>query len=106
MTDLNQIIEDIELKVRYLISERIELKRQLSDKENDILNLQKQLSELSKENEHLINKERISKLGNTVINNSDISESKVLINDLLKKINRSISIISKDNNERKLDNED
>ena len=106
MTDLNKIIEDIELKVRSLISERIELQRKLSEKENDILNLQKQLTELSNENERLIKKERINNLGNIVINNSDISESKVLINDLLKKINRSISIISKDNNGRKLDTED
>ncbi|MBR1625708.1 MAG: hypothetical protein IJ681_01020 [Bacteroidales bacterium] len=103
---MNKIIEDIELKVRSLISERIELQRKLSEKENDILNLQKQLTELSNENERLIKKERINNLGNIVINNSDISESKVLINDLLKKINRSISIISKDNNGRKLDTED
>ncbi len=97
MNEIEKIIEDIDQKVRCLVSNYILLEENLLQKEKKIEELRSQIINIKQEKENLINKENKEY---NINNDSDINKSKILIDDLLKKINRSISIISKDNYER------
>lgn len=89
MSEIEEIIEGIDQKVRQLVSNNERLEEVLSQKERDIEELKAQIMNLEKE----INKEKV--IENNINNDSDVNKSKILIDDLLKKIDRSISIISK-----------
>lgn len=97
MADIENIIGSIDIKVRELVADRISLQKKLEESKKEIESLQSQIMELVEENRNLKKEKQLNNLTNIITNNSDVSESKILINDLLKKINRSISIISKDN---------
>lgn len=97
MNEIEKIIEDIDQKVRCLVSNCILLEENLLQKEKEIEELRSQIINIKQDKENLINKENKEY---NINNDSDINKSKILIDDLLKKINRSISIISKDNYER------
>ncbi|MCH3924849.1 MAG: hypothetical protein LKE30_08035 [Bacteroidales bacterium] len=67
-------------------------------KSNDeIKELENQISELVKQNKELKEELELIKITNIINNSSDISESRIIINNLLKKIDKSISIISSKN---------
>ncbi len=89
MSEIEEIIEGIDQKVRQLVSNNERLEEVLSQKEREIEELKAQIMNLEKE----INKEKV--IENNINNDSDVNKSKILIDDLLKKIDRSISIISK-----------
>jgi phage shock protein A len=89
VSEIEEIIEGIDQKVRQLVSNNERLEEVLSQKERDIEELKAQIMNLEKE----INKEKV--IENNINNDSDVNKSKILIDDLLKKIDRSISIISK-----------
>lgn len=91
MSEIEEIIEGIDQKVRQLVSNNERLEEVLSQKEREIEELKAQIMNLEKEKE--INKEKV--IENNINNDSDVNKSKILIDDLLKKIDRSISIISK-----------
>lgn len=97
MADIESIIGSIDIKVRELVADRISLQKKVEESKKEIESLQSQIMELVEENRNLKKEKQLNNLTNIITNNSDVSESKILINDLLKKINRSISIISKDN---------
>ncbi|MGP1515506.1 MAG: hypothetical protein ACTTJH_06045 [Bacteroidales bacterium] len=103
MAGIEEKILDIEKKVKFLVWDRIELKKNLSDKEQELAILKEQIRELVDENRELKKNKTINNLEKIIINNSDIAECRILINNLLRRINRSISIISKDNNGREFD---
>jgi predicted RNase H-like nuclease (RuvC/YqgF family) len=89
VSEIEEIIEGIDQKVRQLVSNNERLEEVLSQKEREIEELKAQIMNLEKE----INKEKV--IENNINNDSDVNKSKILIDDLLKKIDRSISIISK-----------
>jgi predicted nuclease with TOPRIM domain len=91
VSEIEEIIEGIDQKVRQLVSNNERLEEVLSQKEREIDELKVQIMNLEKEKE--INKEKV--IENNINNDSDVNKSKILIDDLLKKIDRSISIISK-----------
>ncbi len=97
MSELGKIIDDIDWKVRQLVADKKSLKEKLIEKDKEISLLQSQVMDLVNENRILKEEKQTNNLTNIINNNSDFAESKKLINDLLKKINRSISIISRDN---------
>lgn len=73
------------------MSDNERLEEVLSKKEREIEELKSQIMNLEKEKEEI--REKV--IENNINNDSDINKSKILIDDLLKKIDRSISIISK-----------
>lgn len=91
MSEIEEIIEGIDQKVRQLVSDNERLEEVLSKKEREIEELKAQIMNLEKEKEEI--REKV--IENNINNDSDINKSKILIDDLLKKIDRSISIISK-----------
>jgi len=97
VSELGKIIDDIDWKVRQLVADKKSLKEKLIEKDKEISLLQSQVMDLVNENRILKEEKQTNNLTNIINNNSDFAESKKLINDLLKQINRSISIISRDN---------
>lgn len=91
MSEIEEIIEGIDQKVRQLVSNNESLEEVLSQKEREIEELKAQIMNLEKEKEEI--REKV--IENNINNDSDVNKSKILIDDLLKKIDRSISIISK-----------
>ncbi len=91
MNEIEEIIEGIDQKVRQLVSNNERLEEVLSQKEREIEELKAQIMNLEKEKEEI--REKV--IENNINNDSDVNKSKILIDDLLKKIDRSISIISK-----------
>lgn len=91
MSEIEEIIEGIDQKVRQLVSNNERLEEVLSQKEREIEELKAQIMNLEKEKEEI--REKV--IENNINNDSDVNKSKILIDDLLKKIDRSISIISK-----------
>lgn len=97
MSEADKILEEIDIRIQQAVSENKRLKSLLEDKDREIESLQKQVYDTVMQNRELKENKNISNLTNILNNCSDVSESKLIINDLLRKINKSISIISKDN---------
>ena len=97
VSEAAKILEEIDIRIRQTVSENKRLKSLLEDKDREIESLQKQVYDTVMQNRELKENKNISNLTNILNNCSDVSESKLIINDLLRKINKSISIISKDN---------
>ena len=97
VSEADKILEEIDIRIRQTVSENKRLKSLLEDKDREIESLQKQVYDTVMQNRELKENKNISNLTNILNNCSDVSESKLIINDLLRKINKSISIISKDN---------
>ncbi|MBO6118479.1 MAG: hypothetical protein J6P44_08065 [Bacteroidales bacterium] len=97
VSEADKILEEIDIRIQQAVSENKRLKSLLEDKDREIESLQKQVYDTVMQNRELKENKNISNLTNILNNCSDVSESKLIINDLLRKINKSISIISKDN---------
>jgi predicted nucleic acid-binding Zn-ribbon protein len=98
MKSINEVLAEIDYKVRQLANERDELKSSLKEANEREKELRNQIMDLVKENKNLKEELELKKITNIINNHSDVSESKVIINNLLKKINDSISIITSKNN--------
>lgn len=94
MENLQEILVSIEKKILILSKREEALKTVVKQKEKQILDLQEQINVLQKEIMDLKQKEDINKITNLINNHSDITECKLIINDLIRKINKSISILS------------
>ncbi|MCK9163341.1 MAG: hypothetical protein WCR29_00330 [Bacteroidales bacterium] len=95
MEDLHKLISGIDYKVRNLIGENHKL-------EQTVISLQTEKQKLDKivlEQSELINnlKEQIKtlKLGEAIKSSSDITEVKLKINNLVRKIDRCVGMITK-----------
>ncbi len=97
MSDINEIVDSIDWKLRKLVLQKNELAKQLLLKDEQVALLQKQVQQQSAEIECLKQEKQINKLTDIINNSSDNKQYKELIDDLLRKINRSISIISSKN---------
>lgn len=98
MESINEVLSKIDYKVRQLAAKKKETENALLLANKEIKDLENQVMELVKENKNLKEELKTKEITNIINNHSDVSESKVIINDLLKKINDSISIISSKNN--------
>ena len=98
--DINSVIEGIEVSVKKLVADKHNLQHNKKKKDEEIERLKTQIKDLTLEIDRLKRDKQINNLTNIITNNSNDFDAKVLINDLLKKINRSISIISKDDGQQ------
>lgn len=94
MENLQEILVSIEKKILILSKREEALKNTVEQKDKQILDLQEQINVLQNEIVDLKQKEDINKITNLINNHSDITECKLIINDLIRKINKSISILS------------
>lgn len=94
MENLQEILVSIEKKILILSKREEALKVAVEQKDKQILALQEQIKNLQNEVVDLKQKEDINKITNLINNHSDITECKLIINDLIRKINKSISILS------------
>lgn len=94
MENLQEILVSIEKKILILSKREEALKVAVEQKDKQILALQEQIKNLQNEIVDLKQKEDINKITNLLNNHSDITECKLIINDLIRKINKSISILS------------
>lgn len=94
MENLQEILVSIEKKILILSKREEALKVAVEQKDKQILSLQEQIKNLQNEVVDLKQKEDINKITNLINNHSDITECKLIINDLIRKINKSISILS------------
>ena len=86
MEDLQTILISIEKKVNQLALEKIDLEELLLNKNREIDQLKQEIIRLKEENRDKIE-------NNIINNNSDLTEYRFVIEDLLKKIDKSISIL-------------
>lgn len=96
MEDLQNILVDIERKVRQLAFEKVNLEEVLHQKNLEIDNLKREIKQLKESNNNL-NKE-VQGTENIINNNSDLTEYRLIIDDLLSKIDRSITLASAEEN--------
>lgn len=94
MENLQEILVSIEKKILILSKREEALKVAVEQKDKQILALQEQIKDLQNKVVDLKQKEDINKITNLLNNHSDITECKLIINDLIRKINKSISILS------------
>ena len=90
MENLQEILVSIEEKILILSKREEALKTTVEQKDKQILALQEQIKVLQNEIVDLKQKEDINKITNLINNHSDITECKLIINDLIRKINKSI----------------
>jgi len=100
MEDLHRLISGIDYKVRKLLEDKHKLN-------NSLYNLQIEKEELNKivsEQSELINsleeQIKILKLGEAIRSNSDITEVKLKINNLVRKIDKCVGMIAKTETEQ------
>lgn len=92
MEELQNILVDIESKVKQLAFEKVNLEELLHQKNLEIDGLKREIERL-KENNNL-NKEKVQGTENIINNNSELAEYRLIIDDLLNKIDRSITLVS------------
>ena len=100
MKEIDRIVNDIDVKVRQLMSDKISLRKQIDERDVVISTLQSRISDLIEKNKQIDIVENKNKLNNIISNNSDIFFDKLMIDAFLEKINKSIEIISKNTEEK------
>lgn len=93
MESLQDILSHIEEKVKKMALERVDLEEESIRKDALIESYKSRIEELQEQNKQLKEQEKIYK-SNNINNKSDIAETKTIINELIKKIDSSISIVS------------
>lgn len=98
MNNLQEILGSIESKIKRLALEKVDLEEKVLQQQETIAKLQQEIALLKsnkeEQKEEIKEQENINKINNIINNSSDIAECRKIINDLLKKINRSIAIVS------------
>lgn len=92
MEDLQNILVDIEKKVRQLAFEKVNLEEVLHQKNLEIDNLKREIKQLKESNNNL--NKKVQGTENIINNHSDLTEYRLIIDDLLSKIDRSITLVS------------
>lgn len=95
MFDFETTLSGIEYKVRKLVDENNQLKARLLN----MTEKNEELTEKNKEQEQRINKlieeNQIIKLRNTLVQKGDSAEIKLKINQLIRNIDKSLSLLNK-----------
>ncbi|MDO5759635.1 MAG: hypothetical protein Q4Q06_01255 [Bacteroidota bacterium] len=97
MEELQNILVSIEKKVKQLALEKVDLEELLLRKNREIEILKTEIEQLKLSNNNL-NTQTQGTGNNNIINNSDKTEYRLIINDLLNKIDSSISLIENKEN--------
>lgn len=98
MDNLQEILGSIENKIKRLALAKVDLEERVLQQQELIAKLQQEIATLKTNNieqqNEIKEQENTNKINNIINNSSDITECREIINDLLKKINRSIAIVS------------
>lgn len=94
MADLSVIVSEIEIKMRKLIDEknRLSVENKRITEENDTL--QRENAALRQSAEELQNKINKSTIVNALDNEGEVEEGRKLIKDLVREIDRCVSILN------------
>ncbi|MDD2488489.1 MAG: hypothetical protein WCS10_03240 [Bacteroidales bacterium] len=95
MEDLHTLISSIDYKVRKLLDDKRKLENSIDGLLTEKQKLDKIVSEQSQEIINLKEQIKILKLGEAVKSNSDITEVKLKINNLVRKIDKCVGMITK-----------
>ncbi|MDD4829063.1 MAG: hypothetical protein WC108_08585 [Bacteroidales bacterium] len=95
MEDLHTLISSIDYKVRRLLDDKRKLENSIDGLLTEKQKLDKIVSEQSQEIINLKEQIKILKLGEAVKSNSDITEVKLKINNLVRKIDKCVGMITK-----------
>ena len=95
MEDLHTLISSIDYKVRKLLDDKRKLENSIDGLLIEKQKLDKIVSEQSQEIINLKEQIKILKLGEAVKSNSDITEVKLKINNLVRKIDKCVGMITK-----------
>lgn len=95
MEDLHTLISSIDYKVRKLLDDKRKLEHSIEGFITEKQKLDKIVSEQSQEIINLKEQIKILKLGEAVKSNSDITEVKLKINNLVRKIDKCVGMITK-----------
>ncbi|MFA6200168.1 MAG: hypothetical protein WC679_07195 [Bacteroidales bacterium] len=102
MEDLQTLIAGIDYKIRKLLDDKRELETVIEGLQAD----KEEKNKIIQEQSEVINnlKEQITtlKLGEAIKNSSDITEVKLKINNLVRKIDRCVGMITKTEQQQKL----
>ncbi len=102
MEDLQTLIAGIDYKIRKLLDDKRELETVIESLQAD----KEETNKIVQEQSEVINnlKEQITtlKLGEAIKNSSDITEVKLKINNLVRKIDRCVGMITKTEQQQKL----
>lgn len=100
MEDLHRLISGIDYKVRKLLEDKHKLNNSLYSLQIEKEELNKIVSEQSELINSLEEQIKISKLGEAIRSNSDITEVKLKINNLVRKIDKCVGMIAKTETEQ------
>ena len=95
MEDLHTLISSIDYKDRKLLDDKRKLENSIDGLLTEKQKLDKIVSEQSQEIINLKEQIKILKLGEAVKSNSDITEVKLKINNLVRKIDKCVGMITK-----------
>lgn len=95
MEDLHTLISSIDYKVRKLLDDKRKLEHSIEGFITEKQKLDKIVLEQSQEIINLKEQIKILKLGEAVKSNSDITEVKLKINNLVRKIDKCVGMITK-----------
>ncbi|MDR1725070.1 MAG: hypothetical protein LBR28_01595 [Bacteroidales bacterium] len=95
MDKVESLVSAIDYKSRKIVEQNGYLKIENSVLKERILTLESQILETIEQNKHL--EEKIKQINIGIITHSDIAESKTKINELVRKINKCITMITSDN---------
>ncbi|MDY0053683.1 MAG: hypothetical protein RBR79_03380 [Bacteroidales bacterium] len=94
--DLKTLVSSIEHKLRILLNKKSELESKLQSLENELYETKLTIERQKEKIKHLEEQVKIYKIGESInSNNSDITEVKLKINDLVRKIDRCVGMITK-----------
>lgn len=95
MFDFETSVSGIEFKVRQLADEVGRLRNLVSEKEDEICDLKKALTDNEITINHLKEENKLVKLGNRLTEGNDSAELKLKINQMIRTIDRSLEILKR-----------
>ena len=95
MFDFETTVSGIEYKVRKLVESNQELRQQVETLNNELTELQQVMNSQNILINNLKEQNKILKLGNTLNEKGDSAEIKLKINQLIRTIDKSLTILTK-----------
>jgi chromosome segregation ATPase len=95
MEDLKTLISGIDYKIRKLLDDKRKLEQDIQQLEADKKELNKIVLEQSQEVNNLKEQVKTLKLGETIKNSLDTTDVKLKINNLVRKIDKCVGMITK-----------
>ena len=95
MSDVEDMLERIEKKVETLVQENQALRDKVGDLNTSCKNMQRAIEDKETLINNLTEQNKILKLGNALAQKGDSTEIKLKINQLIKDIDKSLSLLTR-----------